>query len=1265
MNISSPVCHNHSLPSSPVKSVPNSTGFTIPTKSINRILGKKTFVCDNLLKSRSSVRYNSIIVGSYDRKENDGIVESSPAKKLRKLLDSPGVHQGPACFDALSAKLIERAGFRFCFTTGFGISAARLSLPDTGLISYGEMVDQGQLITQAVSIPVIASGFIQPSTSPFSSPILLVKKKDATWRMCVDYRALNKITVADKYPIPNIDELLDEFPSLEQHIANLIVALELLEKNQFYAKLSKCCFGGTWLSWPNWVLSPVCQALCHYGLIARPLTTLTKKDGFKWTQEATLAFNRLKQALITAPVLRLPDFSAPFVVECDASSEGVGAILIQEDRPLAYFSKALSFNNRLKSAYDRELLALVLAVQKWNHYLMGRHFLIKTDHYTLKFLLEQRVTTIEQQRLLLKLMPYDFSIIHRSGKENKGVDALSRRPVTAHLCTLTLPQSLTLTAIIQGLQYTQEIIQQLSANPSSASPFSMVDQLLLYKGRIVMPATQDIRATILREAHDTPMGGHGGFLKTYKRVLLQFFWPNLKQDVRKFVQECLVCQQQNYETLAAAGLLQPLPIPNRECLVCQQQNYETLAAAGLLQPLPIPNRVWEDISLDFIVGLPVSNRVDTVLVVVYRLSKYAHFLPLRHPFTTKTVVAIFCKEIVRLHGYPRSIISNRDTIFLSTFWQELFCLGHTSLEMSTSYHPQTDGQTEVVNRCLEAYLRCFTHEQPLKWSSFLSWAEYSYNTGFHTSIRTTPFNVVYGRDPSTLHPYVSGETNNADLESQEVSFQVGDAVFLRIQPYRQRSLATKRFEKLSPRFYGPYLITKKIGPVAYELALPADSRIHPIFHVSMLKPARGTVPTTPAAPLPITNDWEVDVQPASILSHRWRLVHNHQLLELLVSWADRPLEEATWEDYDLFAEQFLHFRLEDKSFYREGSIDSIPPLKVYTRRKKPADHSINTLELLDLIHGSGFDPFNTLREAVPVCVALLIYEQRSLVANKCSNGKVSPKGCGHIQGRKVLSREETLIKIKAAVDARKESGSDIVIVSRTDSRQASSIEEALWRTRAFADAGADVIFIDALASKEEMKAFCEVSPQVPKMANMLEGGGKTPILTPLELEEIGYKIVAYPLSLLGVSIPAMEICFICIAIKIQLRGRMPSPASMPSFEEVKEVLGFNAYYEEEKRYATKSNQPVWQTGLNSYSIQRKGQDDTEQTGQSSTEPIVELLNPDTYSQYGGGIWTRTLRVKIIGGDGFEKLDVRIPVCHFFLKRDAQLYDEHVKGLTQV
>lgn len=180
--------------------------------------------------------------------------------------------------------------------------------------------------------------------------------------------------------------------------------------------------------------------------------------------------------------------------------------------------------------------------------------------------------------------------------------------------------------------------------------------------------------------------------------------------------------------------------------------------------------------------------------------------------------------------------------------------------------------------------------------------------------------------------------------------------------------------------------------------------------------------------------------------------------------------------------------------------------------------------------------------------------------------QVSPKACGHTRGRKVVSREEAIMNIKAAIDARNESGSDIVIIARTDSRQAISLEESLWRSRAFAEAGADALFIDALASREEMKAFCEVSPLVPKMANMLEGGGKTPIFTPRELEEIGYKIVVYPLSLLGVSIRAMQ-----DALAGLKGGHIPPPGSMPSFEELKELLGFNAYYEEEKRYTTTSS----------------------------------------------------------------------------------------------
>lgn len=481
----------------------------------------------------------------------------------------------------------------------------------------------------------------------------------------------------------------------------------------------------------------------NYGIIARSLTTLTKKDGFVWSKEAEIAFHTLKQALLTTPVLRLPDFSKLFVVECDASSDGVGAILSRNEHPVAYFSKGFSPSNRVKSAYDRELLALVLEVHKWNHYLLGRHFLIRTDHYTLKFLLKQRITTTEQQRLLLKLMPYDFEICHRVGKENRGADALSRKPHSGELLTLTIPYCVEIADIRSGLQqdpHTNTILKKLMADPSSMQDYSLANQLLFYKARLVIPDVSSIKLKLLEEVHNTPVGGHGGFLKTFKRLSSQYVWPKMKHEVIFFVQQCLICQQ---------------------------QKYQTLSPAGLLQPLPIPTQIWEDISIDFIVGLPPSNRYDTILVVMDRLSKYAHFLCLSHPYTAKTVALLFCKEIVRLHGFPRSIVSDRDVVFLSHFWQELFHLSKTKLQLSTSYHPQTDGQTEVLNRCLEAYLRCFAHEQPpTKWSHYLPWAEYSYNTGYHTTTGTTPFRVAYGRVPPPLLPYALGDTKNAELEQQ-------------------------------------------------------------------------------------------------------------------------------------------------------------------------------------------------------------------------------------------------------------------------------------------------------------------------------------------------------------------------------------------------------------------------------------------------------------------------------------------------------------------
>ncbi|KAF6146863.1 hypothetical protein GIB67_018516 [Kingdonia uniflora] len=232
-----------------------------------------------------------------------------------------------------------------------------------------------------------------------------------------------------------------------------------------------------------------------------------------------------------------------------------------------------------------------------------------------------------------------------------------------------------------------------------------------------------------------------------------------------------------------------------------------------------------------------------------------------------------------------------------------------------------------------------------------------------------------------------------------------------------------------------------------------------------------------------------------------------------------------------------------------------------------------------------------------------------------------------LEDQKGDSRDETVMRIKAAIDARKESGSDIVIIARTDSRQAISLEESFWRSRAFADAGVDVLFIDALSSKEEMKALCEITPLLPKMANMLEGGGKTPILNPIELEEIGFKLLSYPISLIGVFIRAMQ-----DALTTLIGGRMPPPGSLPSFDEIKETLGFNTYYEDEERFITTTSQPPFQ------------RDDGEEQ-----ELVVEVVTPEVY--YGsdgpkgpfGGMWSRTLRVEITGQDGSEKLELWIPV----------------------
>ncbi|KAL4183064.1 hypothetical protein AMTRI_Chr11g96310 [Amborella trichopoda] len=203
--------------------------------------------------------------------------------------------------------------------------------------------------------------------------------------------------------------------------------------------------------------------------------------------------------------------------------------------------------------------------------------------------------------------------------------------------------------------------------------------------------------------------------------------------------------------------------------MCQCQKLENTSPAGLLQPLPIPQQVWTDLSMDFIDGLPNSNGKTTIFVVVERLSKATHFIPISHPYTTTSVAQIFFNQVFKLYGMPKSIVCDRDLVFTSVFWKELFDLQRTAFNYSSAYHLQTDGQTEVVNRTIEMYLRCFSSERPKEWARWIAWAEYCYNTNLHTAIKRTPYEVVYGRAPPTLLSYIHGITQveSIDRERQD------------------------------------------------------------------------------------------------------------------------------------------------------------------------------------------------------------------------------------------------------------------------------------------------------------------------------------------------------------------------------------------------------------------------------------------------------------------------------------------------------------------
>jgi len=671
-----------------------------------------------------------------------------------------------------------------------------------------------------------------------------------------------------------------------------------------------------------------------FSTIAVPMTELTRKgEPYVWTERRDQSFQELKRRLTTAPILTLPDGVEGFSIYSDASRQGLGCVLMQHGKVIAYASRQLKIHERNYPVHDLELAAVIFALKIWRHYLYGVSCEIFTDHKSLKYIFTQKELNMRQRRWLELIKDYDVNIQYHPGKANVVADALSRKAtgnlsllLTSEPSLLAEIDQLELEVVIRG---TEGILAMYVAQPAILEEikirqkedpklqkiregvervphpdFKIVDGLMRFRGRICVPNISDIREQILDECHKSKLAVHPGQMKMYQNLRKVYWWRGMKWSVVDYVNRCFQCQQIKAERRKPAGLLQPLPIPEWK---------------------------WEHITMDFIVGLPRTQKGnDSVWVIVDRLTKTAHFLPVKTTHSMDHLATLYIQEIVRLHGVPVSITSDRDTRFTSRFWKSFQKALGTWLSFSTAYHPQTDGQTERTIQTLEDMLRACSLDLQGNWEDHLPLAEFAYNNSFQSSIGMAPYEALYGkqcRSPACwtevgvnqlsgpdiilestekvnvirrrLKVAQDRQKSYADSKRREVEFQVGSMVFLKISPTKGVLRFGKK-GKLNPRYVGPLEIVERIGPVAYRLALPAElGNVHDVFHVSMLKSyLHDPSHVLSQPPIGLQQDLTYEERPLRIIDRQERRLRSKVIPLVKVWWENHSGGEATWEKED-------------------------------------------------------------------------------------------------------------------------------------------------------------------------------------------------------------------------------------------------------------------------------------------------------------------------------------------------------------------------------